>query len=49
MWARHGSTRYLWNEEDVLAVRDYVLNHQGADLPGSKWRMWRELGADESG
>ena len=46
VWARHGSTRYLWSEEDVSAARDYVLNHQGADLPGSQWRKWRDVGAD---
>lgn len=35
LWTRHGSTRYLWREEDVLRVRDYVLYHQGTELPGT--------------
>ncbi len=32
VWSRHGSTRYLWSERDLMAV-DYVRNGQGADLP----------------
>jgi REP element-mobilizing transposase RayT len=32
VWTRHGSTRYLWNNEDVEAAVDYVLNNQGADV-----------------
>ncbi|MBM3729065.1 MAG: hypothetical protein FJW40_27020 [Acidobacteria bacterium] len=28
-WARHGSTRWLWKEEDVRQALDYVINHQG--------------------
>lgn len=28
-WARHGSTRYLWNEVSFQAAIDYVLNGQG--------------------
>lgn len=32
VWARHGSTRYLWNETDVEAAVDYVLNRQGQAL-----------------
>ncbi len=43
MWERHGSTRYLWSDDDVVAAREYVLNHQGADLPGSQWRKWRDV------
>lgn len=31
-WARHGSTRWLWEEENVRASIDYVLNGQGADM-----------------
>jgi REP element-mobilizing transposase RayT len=33
VWARHGSTRYLWTEEHTAAAVDYVLNGQGGDLP----------------
>ncbi len=30
-WARHGSTPYLWTEEDVERAIDYVINGQGDD------------------
>jgi REP element-mobilizing transposase RayT len=32
VWSRHGSTEYLWKEDQVAAARDYVLNRQGAPL-----------------
>jgi hypothetical protein len=28
-WARHGSTRWLWKEENLLAAIKYVINEQG--------------------
>ena len=28
-WARHGSTRHLWQPEHVPAAVDYVINGQG--------------------
>jgi REP element-mobilizing transposase RayT len=28
-WSRHGSTPYLWTEEDVAQAVDYVVNGQG--------------------
>jgi REP element-mobilizing transposase RayT len=28
-WARHGSTRYLWNRDDVAAAIKYVADQQG--------------------
>ena len=28
-WARHGSTRYLWDLDDVIVAIDYVVNQQG--------------------
>jgi REP element-mobilizing transposase RayT len=31
-WARHGSTRYLWTEEQVLNAIAYVLYDQGEPL-----------------
>ena len=31
-WARHGSTRWLWEEENVREAIDYVLNGQGNDM-----------------
>jgi len=32
-WSRHGSTRYLWTDEHILAAVDYVVNGQGGELP----------------
>ncbi|HEX9744006.1 MAG TPA: hypothetical protein VGB30_01130 [bacterium] len=29
-WARHGSTKYLWNMESVADTIDYVIRRQGA-------------------
>lgn len=31
-WARHGSTRYLWTEDDVRAAIDYVVREQGEPM-----------------
>lgn len=31
-WARHGSTRYLWNVKHVAAAVDYVENEQGKPM-----------------
>jgi REP element-mobilizing transposase RayT len=31
-WARHGSTRWLWNRDDVSAVRRYVVDGQGQPM-----------------
>lgn len=28
-WARHGSTPYLWTEEEIQRAIDYVINGQG--------------------
>jgi hypothetical protein len=28
-WTRHGSTRYLWKEEDVEVTIQYVIHEQG--------------------
>ena len=33
VWARHGSTRYLWTEQHVDAAVEYVIYDQGGDLP----------------
>lgn len=33
VWSRHGSTRYLWNDEHLAAAVDYVLNGQGGEPP----------------
>jgi REP element-mobilizing transposase RayT len=32
LWARHGSTRYLWTVDDVDTACIYVIESQGADL-----------------
>jgi REP element-mobilizing transposase RayT len=31
-WARHGSTRWLWKDEDVQAAIRYVLEEQGEPM-----------------
>ena len=31
-WARHGSTRYVWDEVRLAEVIDYVLNQQGESM-----------------
>jgi REP element-mobilizing transposase RayT len=31
-WARHGSTRYLWNPEQVGAATHYVIREQGEPM-----------------
>jgi REP element-mobilizing transposase RayT len=31
-WARHGSTRWLWNPEHVSAAIRYVVEEQGAPV-----------------
>jgi REP element-mobilizing transposase RayT len=33
VWARHGSTRYLWSEQDVVDAVAYVMDGQGPALP----------------
>jgi REP element-mobilizing transposase RayT len=34
-WARHGSTRFLRDEQDVIGAVSYVLDYQGDDLGGT--------------
>ena len=31
-WARHGSTRWLWNQDDLRAAVDYVSTGQGEQM-----------------
>jgi REP element-mobilizing transposase RayT len=31
-WTRHGSTRYLWKEEEVEATIQYVVHEQGSPM-----------------
>jgi hypothetical protein len=30
-WARHGSTEYLWTEDQLHRAIDYVISGQGAE------------------
>ena len=32
VWSRHGSTRYLWDDDQLASAIDYVTNQQGASL-----------------
>ncbi len=31
-WARHGSTRWLWKDQDVREAIRYVIEKQGEDM-----------------
>jgi hypothetical protein len=31
-WTRHGSTRYLWQDDDVIHAIEYVVHQQGDPL-----------------
>ena len=31
-WARHGSTRWLWKDEDLQQARQYVIEEQGEPM-----------------
>ena len=31
-WARHGSTRWLWKDQDVQKARRYVIEEQGEPM-----------------
>ena len=33
VWARHGSTKYLWTDEHIEKAVEYVLYGQGDELP----------------
>jgi hypothetical protein len=35
LWARHGSTRWLWTRDAVEAACRYVVEGQGGVLPGA--------------
>ena len=35
VWARHGSTRFLRDEQDVIDAVSYVLDYQGEDIGGT--------------
>ena len=43
LWARGGSGRYLWTEDDVDAACLYTMEGQGGALPGTEfWRREHE-------
>jgi len=31
-WARHGSTRWLWKDQDVMRALQYVFDEQGEPM-----------------
>jgi REP element-mobilizing transposase RayT len=33
IWSRHGSTKYLWTDEQITNAVEYVINGQGDNLP----------------
>ena len=35
IWSRHGSTKYLWTDEQIANAIFYVLNGQGDESPNS--------------
>ena len=37
-WARHGSTRYLWKQEDMEAAVHYVVHEQGEAMEVFEYR-----------
>jgi hypothetical protein len=43
-WSRHGSTRYVWDEDGLRAVVDYVAEGQGGDIPAMP--LAEQAGAD---
>ncbi len=32
VWTRHGSTQYLWKQQELMRACEYVAEHQGRDL-----------------
>ena len=44
-WTRHGSTRYLWREEEVEATIQYVVYEQGIPMAvyENKHRSFEEV------
>ncbi len=48
-WTRHGSTRYLWNEDAVSAAGRYVMESQGVDLPMAEIDRLNRCGSESAG
>ncbi len=40
-WTRHGSTKYLWLDEDVALAIEYVVERQGEKMAVYDWRVER--------
>jgi REP element-mobilizing transposase RayT len=40
VWTVHGSTRYVWTEEDVASVWTYIVHGQGEPLEGGFPTSW---------
>ena len=40
-WTRHGSTKYLWLDEDVDLAIEYVVERQGEEMAVYDWRVER--------
>jgi REP element-mobilizing transposase RayT len=50
VWARHGSTRWVWDSDQVDRCVTYTLDAQGDDLPGAAWAVrTRTLRAQDNG
>ena len=43
-WSRHGSTRYLWSDDDVEWAVEYVQAGQDVPWPRKRTGGWRESG-----
>jgi hypothetical protein len=46
-WPRHGSTRYLWQDEAVESAINYVIRRQGEPMALGGSRSRTVLGTDQ--
>ncbi len=48
-WTRHGSTIYVWNEQELFLARDYVVRKQGEPMTlyVAGWTLPDGRGSDE--
>ena len=42
-WARHGSTRWLWNPESISTAINYVIEAQGEPMAVFRAHTWDRL------
>ena len=47
-WTRHGSTKYLWLDEDVDLAIEYVVERQGEKMAVYDWRIERSHQSPEA-